>query len=123
MTEGYRGNCLCKVGRLGNERLCTLMVHVLNSDRGAVRRLSGNVSPLLVAFYEGQAQAGRIRHENIQYLVREAFLAVLENAAGYDAATPFRAWLLEIARTTLLGYLPSTNVTPLLNSPSIQWAI
>ncbi|UII73446.1 hypothetical protein LVW35_09860 [Pseudomonas sp. HN11] len=123
MTEGYRGNCLCKVGRLENEGLCTLLAHVLNGDRGAVRRLSSKVTPLLVAFYEGQAQVGRIRHENVEYLTHEAFLAVLENAAGYDAATPFRAWLLQIARTTLLGYLPANDATSLLSSPHIQWAI
>ena len=123
MTEGYRGNCLCKVSRLGNEGLCTLMAQVLNGDPGAVRRLAGDVTPLLVAFYEGQAQAGRIHHENVECLAREAFLAVLQYAADYNAATPFRAWLLHIARATLLGNLPANSVAPLLNSPHIQWAI
>lgn len=123
MTEGYRASCLCKVDRLANEALRTLMANVVNGDRGASRRLSTQVTPLLSAFYEGQVQAGRVRPEQVEYLVQRAFKTLLENRAHYNPGLPFRAWLLDIARGTLLSHLHANTVVPLLNPPDILWAI
>ncbi|MGY2374068.1 sigma factor [Pseudomonas sp. SDO524_S393] len=123
MTEEDRGHCLCKEDRLSNQGLCTLMAQVVKGDRSAARRLSTHIAPLLLAFYEGQAQVGRIRPERVESLAREAFMAVLEHRADYDSTTPFRAWLLTIARATLLDHTPAASTAPLSTPPHLQWAI
>ncbi|TFY85935.1 RNA polymerase subunit sigma-24 [Pseudomonas nabeulensis] len=123
MTEGYCASCLSKDDRLANEALRALMAHVVNGDRGASRRLSAKVTPLLNAFYEGQVQAGRIRPEHLDGLVQDAFKALLQNRTHYNPDQPFRAWLLEGARTTLLHHLHANTVVPLMNPPDILWAL
>lgn len=123
MTEGYRASCLSTEERLANEALRALMAHVVNGDRGASRRLFAKVMPLLRAFYEGQVQAGRIRPEQVEYLIQGAFKALLDNPADDNPGLPFRAWLLDIARTTLLHHLRANAIVPLLNPPDILWAL
>ncbi|TFY84393.1 RNA polymerase subunit sigma-24 [Pseudomonas kairouanensis] len=123
MTEGYRASCLSTDDRLASEALRLLMAHVVSGNRSAGRRLSIQVTPLLKAFYEGQVQAGRIRPEQVECLVHSAFKALLEKPTDYDPCQPFRAWLLDIARTTLLHHLRANTVVPLLNPPDILWAI
>ncbi|ABA77452.1 hypothetical protein K7459_03145 [Pseudomonas fluorescens] len=123
MTGEDRGHCLCKDGRLANQELCALMARVFKGDRSAARRLSTHIAPLLLAFYEGQAQVGRIRPERVESLAREAFMALLERRADYDSSIPFRAWLLTVARATLLNHTPASSTVPLSTPPHLQWAI
>jgi RNA polymerase sigma-70 factor (ECF subfamily) len=61
------------------------------------------VTPLLIAFFEGQVQAGRIKRGETASLVQEAFKALYLEQPRYDPNLPFRAWILDIARSTLLG--------------------
>ncbi|MGF6488030.1 sigma factor [Pseudomonas frederiksbergensis] len=124
MAEGYRDSCLCRVDRLGNDELCTLMADVVKHDGGASQQLLVTVKPLLTAFYEGQVQAGRVRREEVEGLVQKAFMALYQRRASYDSNIPFRAWLIEIARDTLLDYWRSQSgnavVEPLASVPALN---
>lgn len=103
MAEGNRTSCLSTAERLGNDELHALMAGMLRRDRRESRQLFAAVTPLLIAFYDGQVQAGRIKRGETAGLVQEAFKALYLGQPGYDPNLPFRAWVLEIARTTLLG--------------------
>ncbi|NUT78773.1 hypothetical protein HNO86_27405 [Pseudomonas sp. C1C7] len=107
MAEDYRPSSLFNVDRPGNEELCALMADALAHDTAASLQLIATVTPLLLAFFEGQQQAGRIEHESVGDLVREAFITLHRRRAEYDSHTPFRAWLIEMARCTLLEHLHS----------------
>lgn len=103
MAEGYRVSCLSTDERLGNDELHALMAGVVRRDRRESQQLFAAVTPLLIAFYEGQVQAGRIKRGATAALVQEAFKALYLGQPGYDPNLPFRAWVLDIARSTLLG--------------------
>lgn len=103
MAEGNRTSCLSTAERLGNDELHALMAGVLRRDRRESQQLFAAVTPLLIAFYDGQVQAGRIKRGETAGLVQEAFKALYLGQPGYDPNLPFRAWVLEIARITLLG--------------------
>lgn len=107
MSEGYRDNCLCSAERLGNDQLCALMMATVEQGKTASRQLLVAVKPLLMAFYEGQVQAGRLGRDQVDGLVKQAFNLLYHRRARYDPDVPFRAWLIEIARSTLLHYLRS----------------
>ncbi|ROM67257.1 hypothetical protein BK653_16695 [Pseudomonas brassicacearum] len=107
MAEGYRDSCLCSVDRLGNDELQALMIDVVKHGKGSSQQLLATVKPLLMAFYEGQVQAGRVRREEVEGLVQQAFTSLYQRRTSYDPNFPFRAWLIEIARCTLLHYLHS----------------
>ncbi|MCX4221398.1 MULTISPECIES: hypothetical protein [Pseudomonas] len=103
MAEGYRNNCLREADRLGNDELYALVAGAVSHGRGEAQQLFATVTPLLIAFYEGQAQAGRIRREDTGNLVQQAFRMLYQEQAAHDPSFPFRAWLIEIARSTLLN--------------------
>lgn len=103
MAEGYRHTCLCESDRLGNDELYALVAGAVRHGRGEAQQLFATVTPLLIAFYEGQVQAGRIRREDTGGLVQQAFRALYQEQATHDPSFPFRAWLIEIARTILLN--------------------
>ena len=105
MAEGYRHTCLCESDRLGNDELYALVAGAVRHGRGEAQQLFATVTPLLIAFYEGQVQAGRIRREDTGSLVQQAFRALYQEQAAHDPSFPFRAWLIEIARSTLLNNL------------------
>ncbi|KQW28445.1 MULTISPECIES: sigma-70 family RNA polymerase sigma factor [Pseudomonas] len=105
MTERYGDSCLCSVDRLGNDELRALMIDLVKSGKGASTQLLATVKPLLMAFYEGQVQAGRVRREEVEGLAQQAFASLYQRRASYDPNVPFRAWLIETARRTLLHYL------------------
>jgi RNA polymerase sigma-70 factor (ECF subfamily) len=65
------------------------------------------VTPLLIAFYEGQVQAGSITVKDVQGLVQETFVALYQRNTSDDLTLPFRAWLIETARCTQLNYMRS----------------
>ncbi|RON14956.1 sigma-70 family RNA polymerase sigma factor [Pseudomonas frederiksbergensis] len=124
MAEGYRDSCLCRVDRLGNDELRALMADIVKHGKGASQQLLARVKPLLKAFYEGQVQAGRVRREEVEDLVQEAFMALYQRRASYDPNVPFRAWLIEIARYTLLDYWRSQSgnavVEPLAGATALN---
>lgn len=120
MTDTDRNGCLREIDRLSNEQLSALISGVVIDGKGASAPLFAAVAPLLIAFYEGQVQAGRARHEHLEALVQDAFLAIYQRCASYDPAHPIRAWLIEIARCTLVDYLQKpfaeASITPLAGS-------
>jgi RNA polymerase sigma-70 factor (ECF subfamily) len=120
MAEG----CLSRVDHLGNDELCALMADVVKHGGGPLQQLLARVKPLLKAFYEGQVQAGRVRREKVEGLVQEASIALYQRRASYDPNVPFRAWLIEIARDTLLDYWRSQSgnavVDPLASVPALN---
>jgi len=105
MAEGYRHTCLCESDRLGNDELYALVAGAVRHGRGEAQQLFATVTPLLIAFYEGQVQAGRVRREDTGNLVQQAFRALYQEQDAHDPSFPFRAWLIEIARSTLLDNL------------------
>ncbi|CAI8774306.1 hypothetical protein EMIT0347P_10610 [Pseudomonas sp. IT-347P] len=103
MVEDYCVSCLSADDRLANEQLHALMAGVVRRDRIQSQRLFATVTPLLIAFYEGQAQAGRISRDQTSGLVQQAFKTLYLDQERYDPNQPFRAWIIDIARSTLLG--------------------
>lgn len=103
MAEGYRVGCLSTAERLGNDELHALMDAVVRRDKRESLRLFATVIPLFIAFYEGQVQAGRIKHAETASLVQQALKALYLGQPRYDPNLPFRSWILDIARSTLLG--------------------
>ncbi|EJL02149.1 MULTISPECIES: hypothetical protein [Pseudomonas] len=120
MAEGYRVSCLSTAERLGNDELHALMAGVVRRDRRESQQLFAAVTPLLIAFYEGQVQAGRIKRGATAGLVQEAFKALYLGQPGYDPTLPFRAWVLDIARSTLLGNAGSEAVFDALAGVAVR---
>jgi RNA polymerase sigma-70 factor (ECF subfamily) len=122
MSEGYGESCVCADDRPSNDELSALIAQVVMRGQDAPQRLFSAVAPLLSAFYEGHIQAGRAKREDLETLVQRAFLAVCQRHGSFDGGHPFRAWLIEIARSTLLDYLVSQSanrggVAPVVASP------
>ena len=109
MSEEIRQSCVCGGGRPSNDELSALIV---TGAQGDTQPLFVAVAPLLTAFYEGQVQAGRARREDLEALVHQAFAALCRHRQSYDAAHPFRAWLIEIARGTLRDHLHRNDPRP-----------
>jgi RNA polymerase sigma-70 factor (ECF subfamily) len=109
MTDCYQNGCVSEIAWLTNDELGALIAGVVLHERGASNRLFTAVAPLLMAFYEGQVQAGRARQEHLEGLVHEALMTVYQRCPHYDRAHPTRAWLIEIARCKLLEYIQSNR--------------
>jgi RNA polymerase sigma-70 factor (ECF subfamily) len=120
MAESYRVSCLSTAERLGNDELHALMAGVVRRDRRESQQLFAAVTPLLIAFYEGQVQAGRIKRGATPGLVQEAFKALYLGQPGYDPNLPFRAWVLDIARSTLLSNSGSEAVFDALAGVAVR---
>jgi RNA polymerase sigma-70 factor, ECF subfamily len=112
MSEEFRQSCVCGDDRPSNDELSALIARVAACGQGDAQPLFAAVAPLLTAFYEGQVQAGRARREDLQSLVDQAFAALCRRRQSYDSAYPFRAWLIEVARSTLRDYLRSHDANP-----------
>ncbi|WP_225875070.1 MULTISPECIES: hypothetical protein [Pseudomonas] len=119
MAEGYRQQCLCEADRLGNDELYALVTGAVRHDRAESQQLFATVTPLLIAFYEGQVQAGRISREDTGNLVQQAFKMLYLEQARHDPDFPFRAWLIEIARSTLLINLGKRDMATTTASPPL----
>jgi len=102
MSNGYPIDCIRSADRPSNEELASLMAGVVKRDRGALERLHALVRPLVTAFLEGQIQAGRLRPDELEELVQGTLWMIYRQRLSYDRQHPFRAWLLGIARHTLL---------------------
>ncbi|KSW22001.1 hypothetical protein P3W55_10155 [Pseudomonas citronellolis] len=102
MTEGI--GCMSLAGRCSNAEFGALLVQAQQGGGEASPRLLKALVPLLVAFFEGQVQAGRMRGEDLGEVLRATLKAVDSQRASYDPAGPFRAWLLDIARQELGEY-------------------
>jgi RNA polymerase sigma-70 factor, ECF subfamily len=111
MSEEFRQSCVCGDDRPSNDELGALIARVVADGQGG-SQLFAAVAPLLTAFYEGQVQAGRARREDLQGLVDQAFAALCRGRESYDHAHPFRAWLIEVARSTLRDYLLNLDARP-----------
>lgn len=124
MAKHYCGSCLDGVHRPGNDELCAWMADVFDNDTPASLQLIATVTPLLQAFFEGQVQAARVGRDSVEPLVQQAFMALHRRRADYDSNTPFRAWLIENARDTLLEHLRSQRgeqaTPPLASPPSLE---
>jgi RNA polymerase sigma-70 factor (ECF subfamily) len=93
--------CMNLAGRRSNAEFGALILGSGEPGEAASRQLYMAVLPLLIAFFEGQAQAGRIGQQDIGELLRATLRLVDRQRASYDPALPFRAWLLELARHEL----------------------
>jgi RNA polymerase sigma-70 factor (ECF subfamily) len=102
MSDGNRGACICDVDRPSNDELAALMAAVVKRHKGAIEQLHVRVRPLVIAFCEGQIQAGRLREAELETLVHETLWAVYQRRASFDGRHPFRAWLLQVARGALV---------------------
>lgn len=102
MFDGNPGPCISDPDRPSNDELDALMAGVVKRHKGAIEQLQVRVRPLVMAFYEGQVQAGRVRAEELDTLVHLTLWAIYQRRASYDRRHPFRAWLLHIARGALL---------------------
>jgi RNA polymerase sigma-70 factor (ECF subfamily) len=108
MSRGYRTACVSEADRHSNEEFASMMAEVVRREKGAAQRLYRAVAPLLIAFYGGQVQAGRARREDLELLVQLALAAVYRDRASHATEDrPFRAWLLDIARSAMDGYDPA----------------
>jgi RNA polymerase sigma-70 factor (ECF subfamily) len=104
MTDDYREHCLHRADRASNEELAALWADAIDARPGAREQLALQVLPLLLAFYEGQVQAGCLLQQAVDDLVQQAWLTVCQRCTGYDPQSPFRAWLIDIARHTLVEH-------------------
>ncbi|WP_248743539.1 MULTISPECIES: hypothetical protein [unclassified Pseudomonas] len=120
MAEGYRQHCLCEADRLGNDELYALVTGAVRHDRAESQQLFATVTPLLIAYFEGQVQAGRINREDTGSLVQQAFKMLYLEQARHDPDFPFRAWLIEIARSTLLINLGKRDMATTAAPPPLQ---
>ncbi|MDH1011091.1 hypothetical protein N5J43_19725 [Pseudomonas nicosulfuronedens] len=93
--------CMNLAGRRSNAEFGALILGSGEPDEAALRQLYMAVLPLLIAFFEGQAQAGRIGQQDMGELLRATLRQVDRQRCSYDPAFPFRAWLLELARHEL----------------------
>ncbi|MCP1625304.1 hypothetical protein [Pseudomonas nitroreducens] len=93
--------CMNLAGRRSNAEFGALILGSGEPDEAASRQLYLAVLPLLIAFFEGQAQAGRIGQQEMGDLLRATLRQVDRQRGRYDPAVPFRAWLLELARQEL----------------------
>ncbi|MEP9315909.1 hypothetical protein ABKS89_02105 [Pseudomonas sp. LABIM340] len=96
--------CMNLAGRRSNAEFGALILGSGEPDEAASRQLYMAVLPLLIAFFEGQAQAGRIGQQDMGDLLRATLRQVDRQRVSYDPAVPFRAWLLELARHELSAY-------------------
>lgn len=96
--------CMNLAGRRSNAEFGALIHGSGEPGETVSRQLYMAVLPLLIAFFEGQAQAGRIDQGDMGDLLRATLRQVDRQRASYDPATPFRAWLLELARHALSAH-------------------
>lgn len=96
--------CMNLAGRRSNAEFGALILGSGEHDEAASRQLYMAVLPLLIAFFEGQAQAGRIGQQDMGDLLRATLRQVGRQRASYDPSVPFRAWLLELARHELSAH-------------------
>lgn len=96
--------CMNLAGRRSNAEFGALILGSGEPGEAALRQLYMAVLPLLIAFFEGQAQAGRIGLQDVGELLRATLRQVDRQRAGYDPLVPFRAWLLELARHELSAH-------------------
>lgn len=98
MSRDHRRVCM---GRLSNEDLGHLLAAMVRREKGSAQRLFLAIAPLLAAFHGGQVQAGRVKAEDLEPLVQQSLVAVYRARASYvPGQLPFRAWLLDIARSS-----------------------
>lgn len=105
MPEFHRTACLSQEGRLSNDEFTALMASAVRCGRDSSRSLFLAAAPVLIAFYEGHVRAGRLVATDVESLVQRALANLYRARAGFAAERqPFRAWLLDIARDSMLDY-------------------
>jgi len=109
MRENYRVSCLETTGRASNEQLHAWLRTDAESDGQAFQSLCRAMTPLLLAYFEGQLRG---RRADPEALTQETLVAVYLHRASYDPALPFRAWLLELARLRMADHLRGARALP-----------
>ncbi|MDU4255167.1 hypothetical protein [Pseudomonas sp.] len=110
--------CMNLAGRRSNAEFRVLVLGAGEPAGIASRQLYMALLPLLIAFFEGQVQAGRIGQPAMGELVRATLREVERQRAAFDPAIPFRAWLLELARQELSAYRSTVRAESAVASPS-----
>lgn len=120
MAEGEQKIRLYGTDWLNNDELGRLIAGVARRDKGVAQKLFPAITPLLTAFYEGQHQAGRVRHESIVVLIQEALLLIHKSSIHFESSLPTRAWLIDIARRVLVTHLQAIeDSVPLVVVPEL----
>lgn len=102
---GANGTCCSfEADRLPNAELVALMRDVVEQSAPPPWRLLQATASVFLAFYRGQASAQRTSEADLPSLVREAQAALYRHRGTFHPDVPFRAWLLEIARLTLIDH-------------------
>lgn len=113
MSQSCRTVCISEVGRTSNDEFAALMADMVRREKGSAQRFFRAVTPLLIAFYGGQVQAGRARVDDLESLVQKALVEVYRSrTSNVLEHRPFRAWLLDIARSSMSGYHPAHRDGP-----------
>lgn len=97
--------CSFEADRLPNDELVALMRDVVERSAPPPWQLQQAAASVFLAFYRGQASAQRASEADLPSLVREAQAALYRHRGTFNPDVPFRAWLLEIARLTLIDHL------------------
>ena len=96
--------CTLEADRLTNDELVALMQQVIMQGGAPLRSLQQTAAPIFHAYYRGHALAGRVDEGDIAQLVREALDALERDHGTFNPNIPCRAWLLEIARLTMIRH-------------------
>jgi DNA-directed RNA polymerase specialized sigma24 family protein len=107
--------CSLAADRLSNHALVALMDDAVERGAPPCERVLEEAALVFTAFYRGQALAARVSEAELAALVTAALAALHRHCATFDRNAPFRAWLLDIARLTMVEYqhrhCPTAGVT------------
>ena len=104
MSKNHPRGCTDEAWRVSNDELQALVMDAARHDLDSAQKLFRVITPLLTAIYDGQVQAGRLDPGEVAHLVQQALLAVSSNRGRRDPGLPFRAHLLDIARSTMRAH-------------------
>ena len=87
-------------------------------DPGSFPALFERITPALIAWVELRLRSDGSRRVDAQDVLQDVWLRALEGFDGYDSSRSFRAWILGIAKNTLLQcYARRTAAFSLSPSP------
>lgn len=104
MTQAKATSCVLAADRLPNDALVALMAEAIRHRAPPCARILEEATSVFTAFYAGQALAARISDAELAYLVSAAMAALHRRCGTFDGQVPFRAWLMDLARDTMVEY-------------------
>jgi RNA polymerase sigma-70 factor (ECF subfamily) len=104
MTEAKAACCDLAADRLPNDALVALMADAIRHGAPPCARILEEATSFFTAFYRGQVLAARVSDAELAHLVSAAVAALHRRCVTFDRQIPFRAWLMDIARLTMIEY-------------------